>query len=117
MNITCISYLHLDVAPPSDEVIRGDREPLPLFPPKQVLTVRDGGVHAGVVRGRESPHFLNRPVAHRLYKKRQRGRPVKSKNEREKGMSISSFEQTWIPFGYQKMIEQSLVEMNPVLSP
>ena len=62
-----LSYLHLRLAPPShNEFIRGDSDPLPLFPPKQILTVRDGGEHAGVIRGRETPHFLNRAVAHRL---------------------------------------------------
>ena len=54
-----LSYSHLGFAPPSYvEVIQGDCDPLPRFPPEHVLTVRDRGVHAGVIRGRETPHFL-----------------------------------------------------------
>ena len=62
----CPPYTLASFLCPPDDVIRGDCDPLPLFPPKQVLTVRDGGVHAGVIRRRETPHFLNRAIAHRL---------------------------------------------------
>ena len=62
-----LSNSHLGFAPPSHvEVIQGDCDPLPRLPPEHVLTVCDRGVHAGVIRGRETPHFLYRAVVQEM---------------------------------------------------
>ena len=74
-----LSNSHLGFAPPSHvEVIQGDCDPLPRLPPEHVLTVCDRGVHAGVIRGRETPHFLYRAI-------------VQEVTER------TTCEKTWIP--------------------